>query len=378
MKDRKPTPHVPSIETRHERERSELFQALKSLDRRSFMKVSAAAFGAAAAQGLFTPHSFQPVRVAHAAEDPQKGFTFAYISDSHLYERKLNDRFINQLLRAVDDVNAMDPQPDFVFYGGDLAQLGAPGELELGAQILKNVKAPLRFMVGEHDWYLDLGDKWRQLFGEPTYSFEHKGVHCVVLNSVVEKDFWTARKLTPQQRMQTVAGLDNSVQSPFSVGEEQRKWLAEDLKKVPASTPLIVFSHSPLYKLYKPWNFWTDDAEQVQAILSRFDSVVVIHGHTHQVLTNRIGNIHFHGMLSTAWPWPYAPQGLPALTVQMGRPDPFNPHDGIGDGSVVVHPDGLVDKVYNLWNRNPVTVSRKYTASRGKEDGPKTSNLRSY
>jgi len=54
----------------------------------------------------------------------------------------------------------------------------------------------------------------------------------------------------------------------------------------------------------------------------------VLHGHTHQVLTNRIGNIQFHGMLSTAWPWPYAPQGLPALTVQMNRPNPFDSNDG--------------------------------------------------
>ena len=75
------------------------------------------------------------------------------------------------------------------------------------------------------------------------------------------------------------------------------------------------------------------------------------------MLTNRIGNISFHGMLSTAWPWPYAPQGLPELTIQMGRPDPFDPNDGCGDGTVAVHPDGLVDKVYNLWNRNPMTVS---------------------
>jgi len=44
-------------------------------------------------------------------------------------------------------------------------------------------------------------------------------------------------------------------------------------------------------------------------------------------------------MLSTAWPWPYAPQGLPALTVQMNRPNPFNPADGLGDGSATVHPD---------------------------------------
>jgi 3',5'-cyclic AMP phosphodiesterase CpdA len=285
---------------------------------------------------------------------------------------------VNQLMRAVDDVNAMDPQPDFVFYGGDLAQLGQPTELELGAQILKNLKAPLRIMVGEHDWYLDMGAKWKELFGPSTYSFDHKGVHFVVLNSVVEKDFWTARKLTPMQRMKTVAGLDNGVQSPFAVGDEQRKWLAADLAKVVATTPVIVFSHSPLYKLYKPWNFWTDDAEQVQALLRKFRSVVVIHGHTHQLLTNRIGNIHFHGMLSTAWPWPYAPEGMPKLTVQMGRPDPFNPHDGLGDGSVAVHPDGLVDKLYNLWNRNPVTVSKKYTASKGTQDKPPVPKRLSY
>jgi 3',5'-cyclic-AMP phosphodiesterase len=377
MSDFKKRPSVKSVETKHMEERAELFRALKNLDRRSFVKVAAAAFGVAAASGV-TPHSFQPVRVAHAQGGKREAFHFAYISDSHLYERTLNDRFVNALMRAVDDVNAMDPQPDFVFYGGDLAQLGQPKELDLGAQILKNVKAPLRFMVGEHDWYLDMGEKWRELFGKPTYSFDHKGVHCVVLQSVVEKDFWTARKMSPMDRMKTVAGLDNGWQSPFSVGAEQRKWLEEDLKNVGAATPLIVFSHSPLYKLYKPWNFWTDDADEVQAILKRFQNVVVFHGHTHQLLTNRIGNIHFHGFLSTAWPWPYAPEGMPQMTVQMGRPDPFDPQDGCGDGSAMIHPDGLADKIYNLWNRNPVTVSRVYMTSRGAKDKPAVPNLKSY
>ena len=174
---------------------------------------------------------------------------------------------MRSLLRAVDDVNALDPQPDFVLYGGDLAQLGQREELDLGAQILKNLKAPLRIMVGEHDWYLDMGAHWRELFGEPNYSFDHKGVHFVVVNSVVEEDFWSAAGMTPMERMQTVAGLDNGKQRPFTVGDEQRAWLQKDLAAVPKSTPLIVFSHSPLYKLYKPWNFWTDDAEQVQALL---------------------------------------------------------------------------------------------------------------
>jgi 3',5'-cyclic AMP phosphodiesterase CpdA len=364
-----------SIETKYMEQRAALFAALHNLDRRSFFKVSAAAAGAVLSDGLVHPHSFQPVRVEVPGGD---AFRFAYISDSHLYEKKLNDRFVRSLLRAVDDVNAMDPQPDFVLYGGDLAQLGAKSELDLGAQILKNLKAPVRMMVGEHDWYLDMGEHWRALFGAEHYSFDHKGVHFVVLNSVVEKDFWTALHMTPQERMGTVAGLDNGMQSPFMVGEPQRAWLQQDLAKVADTTPLVVFSHSPLYKLYKNWNFWTDDADEVQAILRRFAKCTVIHGHTHQLLTNRIGNIHFHGMLSTAWPWPYAPEGMPELTVQMNRPDPFNPQDGCGDGSVHVHADGLVDKVYSLWNRNPVTVSAAYLTSGGKTNAPKRTNRPSY
>jgi Icc protein len=373
-------PHIKSVETRYLEEREALFRGLQRLDRRGFLRVSGGAAAAAVAAGVGFPfHSFLPINVAYAdAGGGPQGFTFAYISDSHLYAKKTNERFVRQLLRAVDDVNSLDPQPDFVLYGGDLAQLGRKEELDLGAQILKALKAPVRMMVGEHDWYFDMGQRWNALFGAETYSFDHKGVHFVVLMSVQEKDFWTARGLSPAERMHTVAGLDNALQSAFEVGAPQREWLKKDLENVPASTPLIVFSHSPLYKLYRPWNFWTDDAEDVQAILQRFDRVTVLHGHTHQVLTNRIGNIQFHGMLSTAWPWPYAPQGLPALTVQMNRPNPFNPADGLGDGSATVHPDGLVDKLYNLWNRNPTQVKASYLSSGGKSDIPAAPSLASY
>ena len=89
-------------------------------------------------------------------------------------------------------------------------------------------------MVGEHDWFFDLGDTWQEMFGPPNYSFDWKGVHFVVLMSVHEKDFWTARKMTPAERMQTVAGLDNRIQSRFEVGDDERKWMANDLAKVVA------------------------------------------------------------------------------------------------------------------------------------------------
>jgi 3',5'-cyclic-AMP phosphodiesterase len=380
-------PRHKSVETKYMEQRDEVLRALRGLDRRSFLKVSAAAAAVVAAKGLVTPHGFQLVNVAHAAPDKatvtqgaagKMPFSFAYISDSHLYERKVNERFIRSVLKAVSDVNALDPQPDFVFFGGDLAQLGKPGELELGAQILKEVKAPVKMMVGEHDWFLDMGQKWQELFGPPNYSFDWKGVHAVVLMSVNEKDFWTQRKMTPEQRMQTVAGLDNATQSRFEVGQAGRDWLKKDLARVSPDTPLLVFSHSPLYKYYRDWNFWTEDADEVQAILRPYKQVTVLHGHTHQMLSNRIGNIDFHGFLSTAWPWPYAPQGLPALTVQMNRADPFSEFDGVGNGRVNVAAGGLVEKIYNLWDRNPVSIKHSYLASGGKTDRPAEPTRKSY
>jgi 3',5'-cyclic-AMP phosphodiesterase len=366
-----------SIETKHHEQRDAFFDGLRRLDRRGFLKLAGLSAGYAAAKGLVTPQSFQLINVAGAAPS-QPRFSFAYISDAHLYSKDLNDRFVRSILRAVDDVNRLDPQPDFVLFGGDLAQLGKQEELNLGKELLKAVKAPVKMMVGEHDWFLDMGEHWRSLFGEPQYSFDHKGVHFVTLMSVNEKDFWTERGMTPEQRMQTVAGLDNGVQSRFEVGPAGRAWLQQDLARVDKKTPLIVFSHSPLYKYYRPWNFWTEDADDVQALLKPFENVTVIHGHTHQMLSNRVDHIQFHGMLSTAWPWPYAPEGLPSLTVQMNRADPFSNFDGCGNGRFGVVQAGLVDALYNLWDRDPVTVRSSYLASNGKADRPAATKLPTY
>ena len=341
--------------------RATYFTRVQQLSRRDFVRASGVAAAGALIAGGFHPHSFQPVDVEAAGP----AFRFAYISDTHLYERALNERFVRSALKAVDDINALDPQPDFVLFGGDLAQLGQPKELQEGAQILKTIKAPVKMMVGEHDWYLDMGESWRKHFNRDIYSFDHKGVHFVVLNSVLVEDYWSGPKLTRLERMQAMAQPDHPDARPFTVGDAQRDWLKNDLANLAVETPVIVFSHSPLYKIYRKWNFWTDDAEQVQALLARFKTVTVIHGHTHQMLSNRIGNIHFHGMLSTAWPWPYAPQGLPLLTVRMNRADPFDPFDGCGDGTVDVAGTGRADKNHNLWSRRPITVEAAYLNSDG-------------
>ena len=87
--------------------------------------------------------------------------------------------------------------------------------------------------MGEHDYYLDLGEYWSKLFGPQYYSFDHKGVHFVVLNSILTFDEWTFNRWpSAEQRMLEMAGLDNPNGSPFMVGEKQRAWLAADLDKV--------------------------------------------------------------------------------------------------------------------------------------------------
>ena len=108
------------------------------------------------------------IDIAHAAE---AAFKFAWISDTHLYPKSLNTRFVEKTVRAAKDVQDMDPPADFLIFGGDLAQLGKIEELELGNEILKEVKIPKYFIPGEHDWYLDMGKKWGELFGKPTWTY---------------------------------------------------------------------------------------------------------------------------------------------------------------------------------------------------------------
>ena len=62
----------------------------------------------------------------------QEAFKFAWISDTHLYPKDVNTRFVEKATRAVKEVKAMKPAADFLIFGGDLAQLGDPVELDLG------------------------------------------------------------------------------------------------------------------------------------------------------------------------------------------------------------------------------------------------------
>jgi Icc protein len=151
-----------------------------------------------AACGLFP--TLSTIDLAFAAGGP--AFKFAWISDTHLYPKELNTRFVEKSVRAIKEVQALSPPADFLIFGGDLAQLGDPVELKLGAELLSEIKIKKVFIPGEHDWYLDMGATWNKMFGASPWSFEHKGVRFIGLDTISHaEDFWTSRKLSPKERM---------------------------------------------------------------------------------------------------------------------------------------------------------------------------------
>jgi 3',5'-cyclic-AMP phosphodiesterase len=319
-----------------------------SITRRTFIHRSmlAGAAGATAA-GWFPMVS--TIDIAHGQQAP---FRFAWVSDNHLYPKDVNTRFVEKTVRAVKEVQAMSPAADFMIHGGDLAQLGAPVELDLGADILKEVTIRKVFIPGEHDWYLDMGQKWMALFGQPNWTFDHKGVRFVGLDTVTRgPDYWTAKKMTPAERMGHMATLDGSVAGAWAgVGRDQLEWLNRTLSGWSKDQPIVIFSHNPLYEYYPPWNFWVRDWREVHEVLKPYNSVTNVHGHTHQVLYNEIGKMRSIGMLATSWPWPYAPEGVPALTRCMVRADPGDHFDGLGWAQLSVG-GGRVENEYMMWRK---------------------------
>jgi 3',5'-cyclic AMP phosphodiesterase CpdA len=142
---------------------------MSRLSRRTFLRNG----GALLAAGSL-PLSLVEIAFGKAAPE---NFTFAFISDSHITHIKGKEFVRNWdrgLVRAVAECNLLDPRPDFIFYGGDIAQLGRPEEIDHGLDYLGGLQGDVRYVMGEHDYYLDLGDHWRKRLGPDHYSFDHK------------------------------------------------------------------------------------------------------------------------------------------------------------------------------------------------------------
>jgi 3',5'-cyclic AMP phosphodiesterase CpdA len=94
------------------------------------------------------------------------------------------------------------------------------------------------------------------------------------------------------------------------LGEDQLKWLKQDLEPLGASTPIVLFAHIPLWAIFPKWGWGTQDSERALGYLKRFGSVTILNGHIHQTLRKVEGTVTFHTAMSTAFPQP-APGSAP-------------------------------------------------------------------
>jgi hypothetical protein len=103
------------------------------------------------------------------------------------------------------------------------------------------------------------------------------------------------------------------------LGAAQLAWLADDVKSLRSSTPIVVFAHIPLWNVYEQWGWGTSDAAPALASLKRFGSVTVLNGHIHQVMQKVEGNLTFHTALSLAYPQPHPGEGAGPGPVKVGQ-----------------------------------------------------------
>jgi len=267
------------------------------IDRRGFLECMAwAGTGVvwASAGGLL---SSRLITEASAADAAAGSFTFVQISDTHVgFKGEANKDAAATLQQVVDRVNGLRPAPAFVLHTGDQTHGQKAGAFDTVAEILKTVKTERIFYVpGEHDVFLDGGTEYFARYGKGTVdgrgwqSFDYKGTHFVGLVNV----------------------LKYKGEGMGSLGDEQLEWLAKDVAPLSSSTPIVIFSHVPLWAVYPQWGWTTEDSERALASLRRFGSTTVLNGHIHQVIRKVEGNISFHTAMSTAFPQP-APGSAPA------------------------------------------------------------------
>jgi len=173
---------------------------------------------------------------------PNNKFSFAFFTDIHLNK----DNYANSnegLKQAMAKANQHNI--DFFLLGGDNADIdGMHGKIEAADSLYKRFhtiitssKTPVYPCIGNHDRYW--GDKsqkqyigtglFEKYFRNPYYSFNHKGVHFIVLNSVEQDSL-----------------------NRYCIGPIQKQWLADDLKTLDAKTPIVISMHVPMLSMYYP------------------------------------------------------------------------------------------------------------------------------
>src|SRR5256885_83554 len=146
---------------------------MQGVDRRQFLKIAGLG-GVVFASGL----GCASTRSGMGYEAAQDEFCFVQLSDTHWgFKGAPNPDAEGTLPKAIAAVNALDPQPDFIVFTGDLTHTtDDPAERRKRMAQFRDLIGGLRtrqirLMPGEHDASLDNGGAFQEVFGAAAYSF---------------------------------------------------------------------------------------------------------------------------------------------------------------------------------------------------------------
>jgi Icc protein len=227
-----------------------------------------------------------PSSVFAALAPVQEPFTFLFFTDAHL-QPELNGVVGTEMAFK----KGRTIKADFAINGGDhvFDALGVPKQravslFDMYDKAEQDLGLKLYHTIGNHDVcgiYPASGvaeddplygkKLFEQRFGKLYYSFDHKGHHFVVLDSI---------GITPDRAYEG------------RVDAEQLKWLAADLAALPAGTPVIVSVHIPLvtsFLSYMPempvppphHGLSVANSNQVLDLFAVHNVIGVLQGHTH-------------------------------------------------------------------------------------------------
>ena len=243
--------------------------------RREFLALLGAAGAAAAA----------PARL-FAAPVKAEPFSFVFITDAHL-QPELNGVVGTDMAMK----RARTFKADFAINGGDhvFDSLGVPKAralqlFDLYAKTEQDLGLKVYHTVGNHD-VLGIypasgiaatdplyGKKlFEDRFGKRYYSFDHKGHHFIVLDSI---------------------GITDDHAYEGRIDAEQIAWLKNDLAAVPAGAPIIVSVHMPLVSAFASYipapavparhqSLTVANANEVLDLFEGHNVIGVLQGHTH-------------------------------------------------------------------------------------------------
>lgn len=239
----------------------------------------------------------------------------AFLSDAHVNLRTngpgadYNRRFD----RAIAEVNAA--RVDLVLIAGDLTDNGTREQMELFKRKVKQLEAPVLFVAGNHDVGV-VGN------GSVKTSITPERVR---LYGKTLGPNWFAREKAGIR----VVGINSCLfGSGFKDEADQWNFLEKELAR-PHAKPTFLLEHYPLFVLsadeprVSTWNVQPEQRQKLLALVERGGVRVVLSGHLHYPITNRLDGILFLGNATTAFGLPRGkqPEGWMLLSVpRTGEP----------------------------------------------------------